>query len=111
MKEGTLEGSGERLARIRDSHGMTEAALAVAAGVSRRVIAYDEQEDPQPPGVTRDRLGAPAIRGGRPQPQAIAPGAGLRNALRKERASMKTRPGIYEARARARALLTPGRRA
>jgi transcriptional regulator with XRE-family HTH domain len=51
MKERTLEGFGERLAQIRESHGMTQAELAVAVGVSRRVIAYYEQEDSQPPGA------------------------------------------------------------
>ena len=51
MKERTLEGFGERLAQIRESHGMTQAELALAVGVSRRVIAYYEQEDSQPPGA------------------------------------------------------------
>lgn len=51
MKERTLEGFGERLAEIRESRGLTQAELALAVGVSRRVIAYYEQEDSQPPGA------------------------------------------------------------
>jgi len=51
MKERTLEGFGERLAQIRESRGLTQAELALAVGVSRRVIAYYEQEDSQPPGA------------------------------------------------------------
>jgi len=51
MKERTLEGFGERLAEIRQSRPMTQAELAQAVGVSRRVIAYYEHEDAQPPGA------------------------------------------------------------
>lgn len=51
MKERTLEGFGARLAEIRQGLGMTQAELAVAVGVSRRVIAYYEHEDAQPPGA------------------------------------------------------------
>lgn len=51
MKERTLEGFGDRLSKIRESHGMTQAELALAVGVSRRVIAYYEKEDAQPPGA------------------------------------------------------------
>jgi transcriptional regulator with XRE-family HTH domain len=51
MKERTLEGFGVRLAEIRQSRGMTQAELALAVGVSRRVIAYYEHEDAQPPGA------------------------------------------------------------
>lgn len=51
MKERTLEGFGHRLAEIRQSRAMTQAELAQMAGVSRRVIAYYEQDDAQPPGA------------------------------------------------------------
>lgn len=51
MKERTLEGFGKRLADIRERRGMTQAELAEAVGVSRRVIAYYEQDDSQPPGA------------------------------------------------------------
>jgi transcriptional regulator with XRE-family HTH domain len=51
MKERTLEGFGERLAEIRQGRAMTQADLAAAVGVSRRVIAYYEHEDAQPPGA------------------------------------------------------------
>jgi transcriptional regulator with XRE-family HTH domain len=51
MKERTLEGFGERLAKIRQSRGMTQIALGTAVGVSNRVIAYYEQQDAQPPGA------------------------------------------------------------
>ena len=51
MKERTLEGFGERLAQIRQSRAMTQAELAEAVGVSRRVIAYYEHQDAQPPGA------------------------------------------------------------
>ena len=51
MKERTLEGFGERLAEIRQTRAMTQAELASAVGVSRRVIAYYEHQDAQPPGA------------------------------------------------------------
>jgi transcriptional regulator with XRE-family HTH domain len=51
MKERTLEGFGDRLAEIRQSRCLTQAELAQAVGVSRRVIAYYEHEDAQPPGA------------------------------------------------------------
>jgi transcriptional regulator with XRE-family HTH domain len=51
MKERTLEGFGERLAEIRQGRAMTQAELAEAVGVSRRVIAYYEHQDAQPPGA------------------------------------------------------------
>jgi transcriptional regulator with XRE-family HTH domain len=51
MKERTLEGFGERLADIRQGRGMTQAELAQAVGVSRRVIAYYEHQEAQPPGA------------------------------------------------------------
>jgi len=51
MKERTLEGFGARLSAIRQSRGKTQAELAEAVGVSRRVIAYYEQDEAQPPGA------------------------------------------------------------
>ena len=51
MKERTLEGFGERLAQIRQARAMTQAELAAAVSVSRRVIAYYEHQDAQPPGA------------------------------------------------------------
>jgi len=51
MKERTLEGFGDRLAEMRQSRAMTQADLAQAVGVSRRVIAYYEHQDAQPPGA------------------------------------------------------------
>lgn len=51
LKERTLKGFGKRLARIRQSRAMTQAQLAEAVGVSKRVITYYEQEDAQPPGA------------------------------------------------------------
>jgi transcriptional regulator with XRE-family HTH domain len=51
MKERTLQGFGKRLAEIRQSRPMTQAELGAAVGVSKRVIAYYEQQDAQPPGA------------------------------------------------------------
>lgn len=51
MKERTIEGFGQRLGEIRQSRAMTQADLATAVGVSRRVIAYYEHQDAQPPGA------------------------------------------------------------
>src|SRR3954468_16078794 len=51
MKERTLKGFGKRLATIRQSKGLTQTQLGEAVGVSKRVIAYYEQEDSQPPGA------------------------------------------------------------
>jgi len=51
MKERTLEGFGQRLAEIRQSRGFSQVELAVAVGVSNRVIHYYEQEGAQPPGA------------------------------------------------------------
>jgi transcriptional regulator with XRE-family HTH domain len=61
MKERTLEGFGERLTQIRQGRGLTQAELARAVGVSRRVIAYYEQEGAQPPGAMLVEL-AKALR-------------------------------------------------
>ena len=51
MKERTLKGFGKRLADIRRNRAMTQGELGEAVGVSKRVIAYYEQEDAQPPGA------------------------------------------------------------
>ena len=51
MKERTLKGFGKRLADIRRSRAMTQEELGAAVGVSKRVIAYYEQADAQPPGA------------------------------------------------------------
>jgi len=51
MKERTLKGFGKRLADIRRSRAMTQFELGEAVGVSKRVIAYYEQADSQPPGA------------------------------------------------------------
>jgi len=51
MKERTLKGFGSRLAEIRKSRAMTQTQLGETVGVSKRVIAYYEQQDAQPPGA------------------------------------------------------------
>jgi transcriptional regulator with XRE-family HTH domain len=51
MKERTLKGFGKRLAEIRQGRGMTQAELGESVGASKRVIAYYEQDDAQPPGA------------------------------------------------------------
>jgi transcriptional regulator with XRE-family HTH domain len=51
MKQRLLEGFGQRLTQIRRSRGVTQTDLADAVGVSKRVIAYYEQDDAQPPGA------------------------------------------------------------
>ncbi len=51
MKDRTLQGFGKRLAEIRQSRPMTQAELGAAVNVSKRVIAYYEQQDAQPPGA------------------------------------------------------------
>src|SRR5687767_2377661 len=51
MKERTLKGFGKRLAEIRQGRGMTQTELGKTVGVSKRVIAYYEQDDSQPPGA------------------------------------------------------------
>ena len=51
MKERTLKGFGKRLVDIRQGLGLTQAELGEAVGVSKRVIAYYEQDDAQPPGA------------------------------------------------------------
>jgi len=51
MKERTLKGFGSRLAEIRKSRAITQTQLGETVGVSKRVIAYYEQQDAQPPGA------------------------------------------------------------
>lgn len=51
MKQRALEGFGKRLTEIRHSRDMTQTELGEAVGVSKRVIAYYEQDDAQPPGA------------------------------------------------------------
>ena len=45
-----LEGFGPGLASLRRAHGLTQAELGDAAGVSQRMIAYYEMESAPPPG-------------------------------------------------------------
>lgn len=51
MKERTVEGFGARFAALRQGRGLSQEALAAEVGVSRRVIAYYEARDAQPPGA------------------------------------------------------------
>jgi transcriptional regulator with XRE-family HTH domain len=51
MKERAVDGFGARLAALRQSRGLSQEALAAEVGVSRRVIAYYEARDAQPPGA------------------------------------------------------------
>ena len=51
MKERILEGFGKRLVSIRKSSGITQTELGSRVGVSKRVIAYYEDENAQPPGA------------------------------------------------------------
>ena len=50
MKERTLEGFGERLARLRKARGLTQQALGESVGLSQRMVAYYESQGGQPPG-------------------------------------------------------------
>src|SRR5665213_2071719 len=60
MKERLLEGFGARLAELHQARGLWPDELAIAVGVSRRVIAYYEGQSAQPPGralrVSTDEL-------------------------------------------------------
>lgn len=51
VKERTVEGFGSRLAEIRKRKGLTQGELGQAVGVSKRMIAYYERQDAQPPGA------------------------------------------------------------
>ena len=51
MKQRTVNGFGKRLSEIRRGRGMTQTELGKAAGVTKRVIVYYEQDDAQPPGA------------------------------------------------------------
>jgi transcriptional regulator with XRE-family HTH domain len=44
------EGFGPRLARLRQSRGLTQEELGGAVGLSNRMVAYYERGDAQPPG-------------------------------------------------------------
>lgn len=79
VKERTLKGFGKRLARIRQSRALTQAQLAEAVGVSKRVITYYEQEDAQPPGAllvdlaTALRVSADQLLGLKPHKETRSP--------------------------------------
>lgn len=51
MKERIVDGFGDRLARLRKSHGLSQAELGRRVGVSKRVIVYYEADGAQPPGA------------------------------------------------------------
>ena len=51
MKDNPLDGFGDRLTAIRKSRGLTQSELAEKTGVSKRVIAYCERDNAQPPGA------------------------------------------------------------
>jgi transcriptional regulator with XRE-family HTH domain len=51
VKGRALDGFGKRLAAIRRAQGLTQDELGKLVAVSKRVIAYYEQEDAQPPGA------------------------------------------------------------
>jgi len=51
VKQRSLPGFGERLAKLRKSRGLTQIELGELVGVSNRVIAYYEHESSQPPGA------------------------------------------------------------
>lgn len=61
VKERTGDGFGTRLATLRQRRGMTQTELGHAAGVSKRVIAYYEDDEAQPPGALLAEL-AKALR-------------------------------------------------
>jgi len=44
------EGFGPRLARLRQSHGLTQDELGARVGLSNRMIAYYERAEAEPPG-------------------------------------------------------------
>src|SRR5579859_487879 len=46
-----LQEFGVRLAEIRQSRGMSQTDLSRASGISRRMVAYYERDDAQPPGA------------------------------------------------------------
>lgn len=58
VKERTGEGFGSRLAEIRKRRGLTQGELGKALGASKRVVAYYERADAQPPGAMLGELAA-----------------------------------------------------
>lgn len=90
VKERILEGFGARLTRLRKGCGLTQDQLGEKVGLSRRMIAYYESTEAQPPGpilpdlarslgVTVDQL-----LGMKPVKQAMSPRtARLLNRLRR----------------------------
>lgn len=76
---GNAEGFGPRLARLRQSRGLTEEELGDRVGLSNRMIAYYEREDAEPPGPQLPAL-AQALRvstdellGVKRLPEAVGP--------------------------------------
>lgn len=55
------EGFGPRLARLRQSRGLTQEELGERVGLSNRMIAYYEREEAEPPGPQLPAL-AQALR-------------------------------------------------
>lgn len=53
------EGFRPRLARLRQTHGLTQDELATAVGLSNRMVAYYEREDALPPGQVLADLARP----------------------------------------------------
>lgn len=50
MKGRILEGFGTRLARLRKAAGLTQTELGDKVGLSKRMVAYYESTEAQPPG-------------------------------------------------------------
>jgi transcriptional regulator with XRE-family HTH domain len=50
MKGRILEGFGARLARLRKAAGLTQTQLGDKVGLSKRMVAYYESTEAQPPG-------------------------------------------------------------
>lgn len=57
----SAQGFGARLARLRQSRGLTQEELGDRVGLSNRMIAYYEREDAEPPGPQLPAL-AQALR-------------------------------------------------
>jgi len=51
MKERTIAGFGDRLAKYRKAKGLTQTELGGKVGLSQRMVAYYEQDSAQPPGA------------------------------------------------------------
>ena len=50
------EGFGPRLARLRQTRGLTQEELGAAVGISNRMVAYYERADAVPPGPLLGKL-------------------------------------------------------